>query len=237
MSRQLLITHFEPFGGRGFNASEVLATELQDQLMRSEVVAVAQSPKELQLQNDLSTPTRLRGAHFGDGEQALSIVVQKLPVSASGVRAFCTELWTQASTTLAPNMALLFGESSRQVQSGKLALERVALNVEHFPTFADNEGATACHRPILEGGPDALTTNCNIRSLQSVCAEFASVVEVSYFCGTYICNSLYYQVLAAKPQATRALFVHVPAFEAQEELQQRLPDYIKALDRLLSLLR
>ena len=220
MIGRLLLTHFEPFGGRGFNASEVLAIELQNHLLSSQVAPA--------VWDDVVAPPR--------SEQAFSVRLQKLPVSAAGVRAFCAELWAQASTTAGPDVVLMFGESSRQLQSGKLALERVALNVEHFPNFADNEGATACHRPILEGGPDALTTNCNIRSLQSVCAEFEYAVEISYFCGTYICNSLHYQFLAAKPEATKALFVHVPAFEAQNELQGKLGLYVQALSRLLELL-
>jgi pyroglutamyl-peptidase len=90
-----------------------------------------------------------------------------------------------------------------------LALEAVALNVDHCETPGSNH---AWRRPIQRGGPLAIESRLPLSDLQSRLRRAGIPASVSHHAGTFLCNHIFYRGLTWTEGVCG--FVHVPPFKA-----------------------
>lgn len=101
---------------------------------------------------------------------------------------------------------IMFGASAN---ADRITLEKFAVNIEHSRE-GDNSRIPVYHRPIIPGGPDAYSTDYNLKYLMD---SMPSDLTISYHAGTHTCNSLYYESLHYVKSLKRpvdCIFVHVP---------------------------
>lgn len=143
-------------------------------------------------------------------EQNISIQIRKLILPTAGESA-----WAQLKAGLEElptnsfSAALLLGHGRRRLT---VNLERFALNIKDYG-ISDNLGQTFEGKKIDESGPEALRTTVSVEKLAARLMEKGLPVQVSNFCGTFICNEVYYQTqryqqLNRRPQFV--LFAHLP---------------------------
>ncbi|MBQ8861163.1 MAG: pyroglutamyl-peptidase I [Clostridia bacterium] len=88
--------------------------------------------------------------------------------------------------------------------------ELVAINLNHA-AIPDNAGKNPKDEPIAEGGSTAYFTRFPARLLAAKINEYGVPSALSYSAGVYVCNDLYYRLLAAfENEDVTVLFVHVP---------------------------
>lgn len=91
-----------------------------------------------------------------------------------------------------------------------ISLERVALNWKNA-SIPDNTGAQPRNKRVIAGGPDALSTTFPWQKLGD-----SPDWQKSYSAGTYVCNTLMYQLLDwSLREGKIAGFVHVPLLASQ----------------------
>lgn len=91
-----------------------------------------------------------------------------------------------------------------------ISLERVALNWKNAG-IPDNTGAQPRNKRIIPGGPDALSSTFPWQKLGD-----SPHWQKSYSAGTYVCNTLMYQLLDwSQREGKIAGFVHVPLLVSQ----------------------
>lgn len=90
-----------------------------------------------------------------------------------------------------------------------LALEAVALNVDHCESAGANE---AWRRPIERRGPLAIESRLPLDDLQKRLRRAGIPSSVSHHAGTFLCNHVFYRGLTWTEGACG--FVHVPPFRA-----------------------
>jgi pyroglutamyl-peptidase len=104
-----------------------------------------------------------------------------------------------------------------------ICLERVALNwMENRKADKSNPEIPA--QKILENQVNALMTTLPVESLRDrLNSEFSEPrLQVSLSAGNYVCNNLYFKVLASVKD-TPALFVHVPLLPEQQREGESTP--------------
>ena len=88
--------------------------------------------------------------------------------------------------------------------------ELVALNYR-WASIADNAGQLYSGTPILPGGETALMTELPVHDMVCAMREKDLPASVSLSAGAYVCNDLYYHLLAQqKVLGYHGLFIHVP---------------------------
>lgn len=107
-----------------------------------------------------------------------------------------------------------------------ISLERVAINCESAH-IADNDGDIALERPIKERGQAAFFTTLPIMDFQKCLNEKGFKSQISNSAGTYVCNSLMYQLLdyavslnekmTSSDFIIKAGFVHYPPTQINSE--------------------
>jgi len=114
---------------------------------------------------------------------------------------------------------LMLGQASGR---DSVCLERVAVNWMES-SHADEENWRPGAQKIDPDGPDSFL----IDFFSAKWAEELSAlgpVQSSFSAGTFVCNSLYYQVSGyLKPMGIKTLFVHVPLLPEQTSPKQNLP--------------
>ncbi len=91
----------------------------------------------------------------------------------------------------------------------RIALERVAVNRLDFDR-PDNAGAVVRGRPVAENGAAELPANLPLDRILSAWLAAGIPGYISDSAGTYVCNQLFYEVLALTKGSIPAGFVHVP---------------------------
>jgi pyroglutamyl-peptidase len=105
-----------------------------------------------------------------------------------------------------PEALLMLGLAPTRTQ---LALEAVALNVDHHEQEGKNE---AFRRPIQEGGPLAVECRLPLNDLQRRLRKSGIPSGISHHAGTFLCNHVFYRGLTWMDGPCG--FVHVPPFRA-----------------------
>jgi pyroglutamyl-peptidase len=139
-----------------------------------------------------------------------------LPVVAGA----CVERARGRVEATRPDLVLALGQAG---SSPHVRLEDRAVNFDHFH-FADNGGNLHLARPVLPGGPAVHRTRVAIADVLERVRSAGLEAEHSFSAGSYVCNHLYYQLLHHATQTNPipdVLFVHLPLFPAQLELQPR----------------
>ena len=117
-----------------------------------------------------------------------------------------------------------------------ISLEKVAINY-CYANILDNDGLSLNHSNIYNDGADAYFTTLPIIRMERALKEMNIKAQISFTCGTYVCNDLMYRVLhyiKNTNQKTKAGFIHVPYIKEQVEDKENMPymeldEIIKAL--------
>lgn len=92
--------------------------------------------------------------------------------------------------------------------------ELVAINYRQA-RIPDNAGQLFSGAPIVPGGETAWMTRLPVNDMVEAIRAQEIPAHLSLSAGAYVCNDLYYHVLAAEEElGHRGLFVHVPPMEA-----------------------
>lgn len=93
-----------------------------------------------------------------------------------------------------------------------MTVERVAINLAEA-RISDNDGEQPMDQPIREDGENAYFATVPVKAMVENMRAHGIPAHVSYTAGTYVCNSIMYNVLYLadrKYPGIRAGFIHVP---------------------------
>jgi pyroglutamyl-peptidase len=150
-----------------------------------------------------------------------------LPVSYSAVREFSFNLLEMDGIRFVLMLGL-------RPESSMIGLERLAINLEDCIS-PDETGDVAVDRRIVKGGPDGLFSTLPLRKLDTVLNAGQMPCSLSNSAGTYVCNSLFYQVqlqFADHPAPTG--FIHLPPI-SDVWTEERLTETIMFILREVSI--
>jgi pyroglutamyl-peptidase len=136
----------------------------------------------------------------------------------------CDRMIEKALKETRPDAVLMFGLAAARK---KIALECVALNVDHSET-PDNAGKKPWRRAIDPRGPVLLEATLPIDRLHAALRRARIPVSVSYHAGTYVCNHAFYRALRGAG-AARVAFIHVPRRLAPTRLRRALDALVNAV--------
>lgn len=134
------------------------------------------------------------------------LIKRQLPVSFS--RAFA-----QAAGHIdceRPDMIVCLGQAGGRASINP---ERTAVNVAKSST-PDNDGYIAAGERLVAGAPDAYFTNVAVEDMAAELRAAGYPCFVSNSAGTFVCNSLFYNLRHHYPTIPVA-FVHIPLTPAQ----------------------
>lgn len=104
-----------------------------------------------------------------------------------------------------PDLILLIGQAGGRPW---VSFEFCAINIKNA-SIPDNDGKILIHEQIKDDGPVAYQTNINIDKI----LYLDDKLKVSYNCGTFICNEIYYSALDyiyKNKLNTKCAFIHIP---------------------------
>lgn len=168
--KKILVTAFEPFGGRSVNPA-------------------------LEVMKELS-PSSFPGAR---------LFKAKLPVSGSAVGPEIAALLRRLKPEAVISLGLAAGEAG-------LRAERFAVNVLDY-RIKDNSGRKPEGRRIRPAGPAAYQVTADPAKLAAAARRAGLPAYVSNHAGSYVCNTLMYEALAALEAAgskAKYAFLHLP---------------------------
>ena len=108
------------------------------------------------------------------------------------------------------DLIIMMGETA--ASNDAVRLERVALNMKDS-LMSDNEGKKGDEEEIVAGASKAYFTKFPVKKTALALKDKGYRVKVTNSAGTFVCNSLYYNVLHYLEEnkiQTKALFVHLP---------------------------
>lgn len=113
-----------------------------------------------------------------------------------------------------PDVVLSIGQAGGRAC---VTIERVAVNLADA-RIPDNAGEQPVDQPVREDGPSAYFATIPVKAMAENVRKHGIPCHVSYTAGTYVCNSVMYNVLhsaATKYTGIRAGFIHVPYSDEQ----------------------
>ncbi len=102
-----------------------------------------------------------------------------------------------------------------------VTIEQVAINLAEA-RIPDNEGEQPFDEPVVKDGEPAYYATIPVKAIVKNIREHGIPCHISYSAGTYVCNSIMYNVLhmtANKYPNIRAGFIHVP-FAAEQAVDK-----------------
>lgn len=151
-----------------------------------------------------------------------------LPVSFSRAHDEVLDLIKKQSFDL----IIMLGETSST--NDYIRLERVAINLKDSIN-KDNDAITADEELLVEDAALAYFTKFPVKKIAGQLKEEGYPVKVTNSAGTFVCNSLYFNILhyiETNKLTTKALFIHVPSTTqiiSLEEMQKTMDEIIKIL--------
>ena len=121
-----------------------------------------------------------------------------------------------------PQAVLLLGQAGGR---SSLTLERIAINLRDC-SMADNAGIISLEEPVVPGGPAAYFSTLPIKPMVSAIQAAGIPAAVSNTAGTFVCNSLLYEVLHGCSLIfpdIRAGFLHMPFLPCQVSDRPQYP--------------
>lgn len=140
------------------------------------------------------------------------VAARLLPVSYARARPLLLRLVRE----LRPARVVAFGLADE----ARIRLEKIALNVSHSER-PDNDGRRPRDRQIVPGAATALVSRLPLAAIERALKRARLPARLSFHAGTYLCNNIFYTLLAS----TRipAGFVHVPPLATRERRKGCLP--------------
>ena len=154
------------------------------------------------------------------------IKVLQLPVSFS--RSHC--LVIDQIEKQCYDIVLMLGETSST--NDYLRLERVAINLKDSIN-TDNDEVIADEEILVEDASPAYFTKFPLKKIVAKLKESGYPAKVSNSAGTFVCNSLYFNILhfiETNNLTTKALFLHVPSttqIVSLEKMKKTLDEIIQ----------
>ena len=93
-----------------------------------------------------------------------------------------------------------------------IGIERFALNIRDY-RIKDNAGHLIMDEKIDPSGAEALRTTVDLEDLVKRMRRTGQIAEVSNYCGTFVCNEIYYQALSFQNERLvphALVFLHLP---------------------------
>lgn len=117
-----------------------------------------------------------------------------------------------------PDVVLSIGQAGGR---SSLSIERVAINLAEA-RIPDNDGQQPINEKLHEDGKNAYFATIPVKGIVKHIRDKNLPANISYTAGTYVCNSIMYQVLHMTYQRykdIRAGFIHVP-FSTQQAVDK-----------------
>jgi pyroglutamyl-peptidase len=160
----------------------------------------------------------LNGSTLNDAE----IVGVVLPVDFNE----SVEMTTDAIQHYHPDLVMSLGLNAR---SQAIRVEKIGINLKRYPK---DDGTWSFPRRIDVSGPflrfSPLHTVDIVRKIRAANIS----VQQSFFAGTYVCNTLFYQLLGYVTDHNRTIkvgFIHVPLLDSQDPYGMSLQTMINAV--------
>ena len=128
----------------------------------------------------------------------------------------------EAIEKYSPNVILSIGQAGGR---NEITIEKVAINLLEA-RIKDNDGYQPLDKPIKEDGQTAYFTNLPIKGMVSHIKENNIPANISYTAGTFVCNSVMYNILYLidkKFPNIKGGFIHVPFLPEQAVLKNPIP--------------
>ena len=108
-----------------------------------------------------------------------------------------------------PDAVLILGQAGGRK---RITIEKWAVNLDDA-RIPDNSGAQPTAKRIIEDGPEKIETMFDLENMMCGLKKRGLEAEVSVDAGRFVCNHLFYKVLAQlrkKESPAKAGFVHLP---------------------------
>lgn len=180
----------------------------------------------------------------GDGENPTETVLKRLPTEVSGAEIHTLllpvvfgkagKMALAAARQLDVDCVLSLGLAAGR---GAVTPERTAVNCRNA-RIADNAGNTPRDEAINPLGPAAYFSTLPIRQMEAALAARGIPAAVSESAGCYVCNDVFYQVLAGfgSLPGKRSGFMHIPWGEGQGVPCLPMDTLVRAVEICLALL-
>ena len=160
----------------------------------------------------------LNGSTLNDAE----IIGVVLPVDFNE----SVETTTDAIQQYQPDLVICLGLNAR---SQAVRVEKIGVNLKRYPK---DDGTWSFPRRIDISGPFLRFSPFHTANIVRKIREANISVQQSYFAGTYICNTLFYQLLGYVSEQNSSIkvgFIHVPLLDSQDPLGMPLQTMIDAV--------
>ncbi len=150
----------------------------------------------------------------------LEAKIIKLEIPTSFKRS--TQVIEKAIEEHNPDVILSIGQAGGR---NEIDIEKVAINLLEA-RIEDNDGYQPLDTPIREDGKTAYFTNLPIKGMVSHIKENKIPATISYTAGTFVCNSVMYNVLYLidkKYPNIKGGFIHVPFLPEQVACKNPIP--------------
>ena len=126
-----------------------------------------------------------------------------------------------------PDVILSIGQAGGR---SSITPEMVAINLR-YAKIPDNEGNEPKDELIIPGGDAAMFSTIPVRKIAEAINAAGVPSDVSYSAGAYVCNDLFYNLLAHYENSdVKVGFIHVPySKEQNKEPSMEINDIIKGL--------
>lgn len=163
-------------------------------------------------------PDRLYGAE---------LVKAELPVEYDRMDSCVADLLS----SVRPDGVIALGQAGGRTG---ITPELVALNLIHSDA-PDNAGTVRRRTPVLPGGPAAYFTTLPVFAMVDALRAAGLPASLSYTAGSYVCNALFYALMARTEGKIPAGFIHVPYLPSQTAgnpaiFSMELPEICRALE-------
>ena len=120
-----------------------------------------------------------------------------------------------------PKVVIAVGQAGGRTD---MTPERVAINLDDA-RIADNAGKQPIDRPIQKLGPAAFFSTLPVKAITAALAKAGLPASVSHTAGTFICNHVFYGLMAMQAEhgIARCGFIHIPFLPEQAALRSGQP--------------
>lgn len=167
---------------------------------------------------DIINPAYEAVKRLPDEIREAKIIKLEIPTSFERSRIAIEE----AIEKYSPNVILSIGQAGGR---NEITIEKVAINLLEA-RIKDNDGYQPLDKPIKEDGQTAYFTNLPIKGMVSHIKENNIPANISYTAGTFVCNSVMYNILYLidkKFPNIKGGFIHVPFLPEQAVLKNPIP--------------
>lgn len=152
-----------------------------------------------------------------------TIIKMEIPTSFKRSRDYIEK----AIKEIAPDVVLAVGQAGGR---NSVSVEKVAINLWEA-RIPDNDGHQPLDCAIREDGDDAYFSNLPVKGMVAHLKENGVPASVSYTAGTFVCNSLMYDILYLVNKQYKNIkggFIHVPYLPSQASSKNPVPSSMTA---------